>query len=79
MISVSKSLSVEVNYSADNLTIHSHLSVKPKEKLGTMDSKCVSLFEAYKPLANLSTVKLFGCRAGKRLLFTQANVGSNCF
>ena len=43
---MSKSLTIEVNDSADNLTIASHLSVEAKEKLGTVDSKSVSIFEA---------------------------------
>ena len=44
MIVVSKSLPPEVDDSANNSTTESHFSVEAKEKLGTMDSKCVSLF-----------------------------------
>ena len=43
---MSKSFTVEVNDSADNLTMASHLSVEVEEKLGTVDSKSVSIFEA---------------------------------
>lgn len=43
---MSKSFTVEVNDSADNLTIASHLSVEVEENLGTVDSKSVSIFEA---------------------------------
>ena len=43
---MSKSFTVEVNDSADNLTIASHLSVEVEEKLGTAESKSVSIFEA---------------------------------
>ena len=43
---MSKYLTVEVNDSADNLTIASHLSVEVEVKLGTVDSKSVSIFEA---------------------------------
>ena len=44
MIVVSKSLPPEVDDSANNSTTESHFSVEAKEKLETMDSKCVSLF-----------------------------------
>ena len=43
---MSKSFTVEVIDSADNLTIASHLSVEVEEKLGTVHSKSVSIFEA---------------------------------
>ena len=41
-----------VNLIADNLTVQSHLTVKLKEKLETMDSDCESLFEAKPWLTN---------------------------
>ena len=40
LIVVLKPRLVEINNSADNLTIESHLSVEGKENLGSMDSKC---------------------------------------
>ena len=43
---MSKSFTVEVDDSADNLTMASHLSVEVEEKLGTVDSKSVSIFVA---------------------------------
>ena len=41
-----------VNMIADNLTIQSQLTVKVKEKLETIYSNCVSLFEANPWLTN---------------------------
>ena len=46
-----------------------HLAVETKEKRGiTVDSNCVSLFEAIKLLANHSTEKLFDCHIEEALI-----------